>query len=172
MAQTLYGNGTFTSNGGFNIGSQAPIDSRTTVKQEQHLFEIDTYKGVKLYVGMIVSAEDTGAVYVLRDRDIYDVLNAEYADTPVDELSEEQKADITSRLKGAWKNVCTEIDADDVQQIIEEAVGEDLSEITQSITDINGDISGINGDITTINQNITSINNTLSWGNITPSLLP
>lgn len=115
MAQTLYGNGTFTSNGGFNIGSQAAIDSRITVKQEQHLFEIDTYKGVKLYVGMIVSAEDNGAVYVLLNRDIYDVLNTEYADTPVEELSEEQKADIASRLKLAWKKVGSDIKPEDIK---------------------------------------------------------
>lgn len=164
MAQTLYGNGTFTSNGGFNIGSQAAIDSRITVKQEQHLFEIDTYKGVKLYVGMIVSAEDTSAVYVLKDRDIYDTLNTEYADTPVAELSDEQKADIESRLKLAWKKVGTDIKTEDVQQIIEQTVADDLA-------DINGDISDINGNITTINQNITTINNMLTWDEI-PSATP
>lgn len=157
MAQTLYGNGTFTSNGGFNIGSQAAIDSRITVKQEQHLFEIDTYKGVKLYVGMIVSAEDTSAVYVLKDRDIYDTLNTEYADTPVAELSDEQKADIESRLKLAWKKVGTDIKTEDVQQIIEQTVADDLADI--------------NGNITTINQNITSINNMLTWDEI-PSATP
>lgn len=109
MAQTLYGTATFTSNGGFNIGSQSAIDSRITVKQEQHLFEIDTYKSVKLYTGMIVSAEDTGAVYVLLNRDIYDELNTEYAATPVAELSEEQKSDIASRLNQAWKKIGGEI---------------------------------------------------------------
>lgn len=164
MAQTLYGNGTFTSNGGFNIGSQAAIDSRITVKQEQHLFEIDTYKGVKLYVGMIVSAEDNGAVYVLMNRDIYDVLNTEYADTPVAELSEEQKADISSRLKSAWKKVGTDLDPNDVQDIIEQTVGDQLD-------DMIGDVAEMESNITTINNNISSINSILSWGDI-PSATP
>ena len=111
MAQTLYGTATFTSNGGFNIGSQSAIDSRITVKQEQHLFEIDTYKDVKLYTGMIVSAEDTGVVYVLTNRDIYDNLCNEYlaGGKTVADLTDEEKEEIAAELSAAWKKVGGEI---------------------------------------------------------------
>lgn len=112
MAQTLYGTATFTSNGGFNIGSQSAIDSRITVKQEQHLFELDTYNGVKLYTAMIVSAEDTGAVYVLTNRDIYDSLSKTYLTKKEDgttktvaDLTEDEKTAIKTALEAAWKKV-------------------------------------------------------------------
>jgi hypothetical protein len=116
---------------GFNIDLAVPIDSRVIVDTKSSLTSSDywmddTYP-IKLYNGLICAVQDSGEVYVLMNKDNYTV-------------------------ETSWKKVGADIDADDVQEIIEQAVGDDLSEITQSITDIN--------------QDITTINNMLSWGEI------
>jgi hypothetical protein len=121
---------------GFNIDLAVPIDSRVIVDTKSSLTSSDywmddTYP-IKLYNGLICAVQDSGEVYVLMNKDNYTV-------------------------ETSWKKVGADIDADDVQEIIEQAVGDDLSEITQSITDIN--------------QDITTINNMLSWGEI-PSATP
>ena len=114
---------------GFNIDLAVPIDSRVIVDTKTSLTSSDywmddTYP-IKLYNGLICAVQDSGEVYVLMDKDNYTV-------------------------ETSWKKVGADIDANDVQEIIEQAVGDDLSEITQSIT---------------------NINNTLSWGEI-PSATP
>lgn len=114
---------------GFNIDLAVPIDSRVIVDTKTSLTSSDywmddTYP-IKLYNGLICAVQDSGEVYVLMDKDNYTV-------------------------ETSWKKVGADIDANDVQEIIEQAVGDDLSEITQSIT---------------------NINNTLSWGEI-PSVTP
>lgn len=114
---------------GFNIDLAVPIDSRVIVDTKTSLTSSDywmddTYP-IKLYNGLICAVQDSGEVYVLMDKDNYTV-------------------------ETSWKKVGADIDANDVQEIIEQAVGDDLSEITQSIT---------------------NINNTLSWGDI-PSATP
>ena len=121
---------------GFNIDLAVPIDSRVIVDTKSSLTSSEYWMNdnypIKLYNGLICAVQDSGEVYVLMNKDNYTV-------------------------ETSWKKVGADIDANDVQEIIEQAVGDDLSEITQSITDIN--------------QDITTINNTLSWGEI-PSATP
>lgn len=121
---------------GFNVNLAVPIDSRVIVDTKSSLISSDYWMNdtypIQLYNGLICAVQDSGEVYVLMDAANY-----------TEEMS--------------WKKVGTDIDAEDVQEIIEQAVGDDLEEITTSITGIE--------------QNITTINDTLAWGEI-PSPTP
>lgn len=114
---------------GFNIDLAVPIDSRVIVDTKSSLISSEYWMNdnypIKLYNGLICAVQDSGEVYVLMNKDNYTV-------------------------ETSWKKVGADINANDVQEIIEQAVGDDLSEITQSII---------------------TINNTLSWGEI-PSTTP
>lgn len=121
---------------GFNVNLAVPIDSRVIVDTKSSLISSDYWMNdtypIQLYNGLICAVQDSGEVYVLTNAANYTV-------------------------ETSWKKVGADIDASDVQEIIEQAVGDDLSEITTSITGIE--------------QNITTINNTLTWGEI-PAVTP
>lgn len=121
---------------GFNVNLAEPIDSRVIVDTKSNLTNAEYWVNgdypIKLYNGLICAIQDSGEVYVLMNKDNYTV-------------------------ETSWKKVGADIDDDVVQEIIEQAVGDDLSEITESITTING--------------NITTINNMLTWSEI-PSATP
>ena len=101
---------------GFNIDLAVPIDSRVIVDTKSSLTSSEYWMNdnypIKLYNGLICAVQDSGEVYVLMNKDNY-------------------------TLETSWKKVGADIDANDVQEIIEQAVGDDLLEITQSITNIN-----------------------------------
>lgn len=105
---------------GFNIDLAVPIDSRVIVDTKSSLtsseYWMDDNYPIKLYNGLICAIQDSGEVYVLMNKDNYTV-------------------------ESSWKKVGADIDANDVQEIIEQAVGDDLLEITQSITNINNTLT-------------------------------
>lgn len=105
---------------GFNIDLAVPIDSRVIVDTKSSLTSSDYWMNdnypIKLYNGLICAVQDSGEVYVLMNKDNYTV-------------------------ETSWKKVGADIDANDVQEIIEQAVGDDLLEITQSITNINNTLT-------------------------------
>lgn len=65
------GKNTFNFSGGFNINSQEPIDSRFVVGLLSDLTSSATWTSDQLYNGLVVAVEESGKLYILRDRDNY-----------------------------------------------------------------------------------------------------